>query len=172
MTTETILDVTSEEKKTSVKTEVKNITEVENAPKSDSQNDVKQLTQPKSDVKSAEKNLDKVTTKEGLPTSTKQKKEETKKIVKAEKEMSVHVYDTIVVGAGISGLAAAYQMNQAGYDDYIVLEKASRVAGTWRDNNYTGRGCDVPSAVYSFSFSPSHEWSHLFAKQPEIFNYL
>ena len=56
MTTETILDVTSEEKKTSVKTEVKNITEVENAPKSDSQNDVKQLTQPKSDVKSAEKN--------------------------------------------------------------------------------------------------------------------
>ena len=175
MTTETILDVTSEEKKakkTSVKTEVKNITEVENAPKSDSQNDVKQLTQPKSDVKSAEKNLDKVTTKEGLPTSTKQKEAETQKIVKAEKEVSVHVYDTIVVGAGISGLAAAYQMNQAGYDDYIVLEKASRVGGTWRDNNYPGCGCDVPSAVYSFSFSPSHEWSHLFAKQPEILNYL
>lgn len=86
--------------------------------------------------------------------------------------MPVHVYDTIVVGAGISGIAAAYQMNKAGYHDYIVLEKASRVGGTWRDNNYPGCGCDVPSAVYSFSFSPSHKWSHLFAKQPEILNYL
>lgn len=95
-----------------------------------------------------------------------------KKTVVPKVEMPVHVYDTIVVGAGISGIAAAYQMNKAGYHDYIVLEKASRVGGTWRDNNYPGCGCDVPSAVYSFSFSPSHKWSHLFAKQPEILNYL
>nr|WP_227554241.1 NAD(P)/FAD-dependent oxidoreductase [Acinetobacter lanii] len=85
---------------------------------------------------------------------------------------TTHVYDTIVVGAGISGISAAYKMNQAGYDDYIVLEKADRVGGTWRDNNYPGCGCDVPSALYSFSFSPSHKWSHLFAKQPEILSYL
>lgn len=83
-----------------------------------------------------------------------------------------HIYDTIVVGAGISGIAAAYKMNQAGYHDYLVLEKADRVGGTWRDNNYPGCGCDVPSALYSFSFSPSHQWSHLFAKQPEILSYL
>ena len=89
-----------------------------------------------------------------------------------EKPIHTHIYDTIVVGAGISGIAAAYKMNQAGYDDYIVLEKASRVGGTWRDNNYPGCGCDVPSALYSFSFSPSHQWSHLFAKQPEILSYL
>lgn len=89
-----------------------------------------------------------------------------------EKPIHTHIYDTIVVGAGISGIAAAYKMNQAGYDDYIVLEKASRVGGTWRDNNYPGCGCDVPSALYSFSFSPSHKWSHLFAKQPEILSYL
>ena len=95
-----------------------------------------------------------------------------KKTVVPKVEMPVHVYDTIVVGAGISGIAAAYQMNKAGYHDYIVLEKASRVGGTWRDNNYPGCGCDVPSAVYSFSFSQSHKWSHLFAKQPEILNYL
>ena len=86
-------------------------------------------------------------------------------------EISVHTYDTIVVGAGISGIAAAYNMSKVGYNDYIVLEKASRVGGTWRDNNYPGCGCDVPSALYSFSFSPSHKWSHLFAKQPEILNY-
>ena len=103
-----------------------------------------------------------------------EKKTETvvKKTVTAKVEKPLHVYDTIVVGAGISGIAAAYQMNKAGYHNYIVLEKASRVGGTWRDNNYPGCGCDVPSAVYSFSFSQSHKWSHLFAKQPEILNYL
>ncbi|MCL6247738.1 NAD(P)/FAD-dependent oxidoreductase [Acinetobacter sp. ANC 4945] len=87
-------------------------------------------------------------------------------------ENQVRVYDTIVIGAGISGLAAAHQMNERGYTDYVVLEKANRVGGTWRDNTYPGCGCDVPSALYSFSFAPSHKWSHLFAKQPEILNYL
>ncbi len=95
-----------------------------------------------------------------------------KKVTSAQKKQPVHTYDTIVVGAGISGIAAAYQMNQVGYHDYVVLEKANRVGGTWRDNNYPGCGCDVPSALYSFSFSPSHKWSHLFAKQPEILSYL
>lgn len=85
---------------------------------------------------------------------------------------AVQTYDTIVVGAGISGIAAAYKMKQVGYQDYLVLEKAERVGGTWRDNNYPGCGCDVPSALYSFSFAPSHQWSHLFAKQPEILSYL
>ena len=93
-------------------------------------------------------------------------------IVPSVQNSDVHIYDTIVVGAGISGIAAAYKMNQAGYHDYVVLEKADRVGGTWRDNNYPGCGCDVPSALYSFSFSPSHKWSHLFAKQPEILSYL
>ena len=93
-------------------------------------------------------------------------------IVPSVQKSDVHIYDTIVVGAGISGIAAAYKMNQAGYHDYVVLEKADRVGGTWRDNNYPGCGCDVPSALYSFSFSPSHKWSHLFAKQPEILSYL
>lgn len=82
------------------------------------------------------------------------------------------IYDTIVVGAGISGIATAHKLQQVGYDHYVVLEKASRVGGTWRENTYPGCGCDVPSALYSFSFAPSYEWSNLFAKQPEILNYL
>ena len=99
-------------------------------------------------------------------------KHENKDASVVNENVNSHVYDTIVVGAGISGIAAAYKMNQAGYHDYIVLEKADRVGGTWRDNNYPGCGCDVPSALYSFSFAPSHKWSHLFAKQPEILSYL
>ena len=91
---------------------------------------------------------------------------------KAKQPQPTRVYDCIVIGAGISGIAAAYKMIQAGYTDFLVFEKADRVGGTWRDNTYPGCGCDVPSALYSFSFAPSHAWSHLFAKQTEILAYL
>ncbi len=128
------------------------------------------LTENQSENGAASQDTEQATTeskKAATKTSTTSKRQAATK-----KAAPVHVYDTIIVGAGISGLAAAYQLNQVSYDNYIVLEKAARVGGTWRDNNYPGCGCDVPSALYSFSFSPSHKWSHLFAKQPEILSYL
>lgn len=111
---------------------------------------------------------------ESIAQHTEEKKIDTQKRKQFEKSpaVDVHLYDTIVVGAGISGIAAAVQMNKANYHNYLVIEKADRVGGTWRDNTYPGCGCDVPSALYSFSFAPSHKWSHLFAKQPEILSYL
>ena len=121
-------------------------------------------------TKESQKNVDSAHADEAVVnTATKSK---SSKATKKTTEKALHTYDTIVIGAGISGIAAAHKMQQAGYDNYIVLEKASRVGGTWRDNNYPGCGCDVPSALYSFSFAPSHQWSHLFAKQPEILSYL
>ncbi|EPH2289783.1 NAD(P)-binding protein, partial [Acinetobacter baumannii] len=83
-----------------------------------------------------------------------------------------HIYDTFIVGAGISGIAAAIRLDQVGYTNYKIIEKAGRVGGTWRENTYPGCGCDVPSALYSYSFAPSAKWSHLFARQPEILSYL
>jgi cation diffusion facilitator CzcD-associated flavoprotein CzcO len=83
-----------------------------------------------------------------------------------------HIYDTFIVGAGISGIAAAIRLQKVGYNNFKIIEKASRVGGTWRENTYPGCGCDVPSALYSYSFAPSAKWSHLFARQPEILNYL
>ncbi|MDX1757033.1 MAG: NAD(P)/FAD-dependent oxidoreductase [Marinobacter sp.] len=83
-----------------------------------------------------------------------------------------HIYDTFIVGAGISGLATAIKLKKTGYHNFKIIEKASRVGGTWRENTYPGCGCDVPSALYSYSFAPSSKWSNLFAKQPEILNYL
>ena len=117
-----------------------------------------------------QKNVDSAHADEAIVnTATKSK---STKVTKKNTAKALYTYDTIVIGAGISGIAAAHKMQQAGYDNYIVLEKAERVGGTWRDNNYPGCGCDVPSALYSFSFAPSHQWSHLFAKQPEILSYL
>lgn len=83
-----------------------------------------------------------------------------------------HIYDSFIVGAGISGILAAIRLRKIGYHNFKIIEKASRVGGTWRENTYPGCGCDVPSALYSYSFAPSAKWSHLFAKQPEILSYL
>ncbi|MFD9894520.1 flavin-containing monooxygenase [Amycolatopsis sp. NPDC059027] len=81
-------------------------------------------------------------------------------------------FEVLVIGAGASGLGAAVRLGQAGIDDYAVLEKAAELGGTWRDNTYPGCACDVPSALYSYSFAPNPEWTRAFAKQPEIRAYL
>jgi cation diffusion facilitator CzcD-associated flavoprotein CzcO len=78
----------------------------------------------------------------------------------------------IVVGTGFSGLCMGVKLREQGEDDFILLERADDVGGTWRDNTYPGCGCDVPSHLYSFSFAPNPNWSRMFAPQPEIFAYL
>lgn len=78
----------------------------------------------------------------------------------------------LIIGAGFSGLAAAIKLKAAGFSDITVLEKAAEVGGTWRENNYPGCACDVPSHLYSYSFAPNPNWSRMFAPQEEIFAYL
>ncbi|MGH3332357.1 MAG: flavin-containing monooxygenase, partial [Nocardioidaceae bacterium] len=80
--------------------------------------------------------------------------------------------EVLVVGAGPSGIGAAITLAQAGIDDVAILEKADDFGGTWRANTYPGCACDVPSALYSFSFSPNPDWSRAFAGQQEILDYL
>ena len=77
-----------------------------------------------------------------------------------------------IVGAGFSGLGMAIRCKQEGIDDFVVLERADDLGGTWRDNSYPGCACDVPSHLYSFSFAPNPNWSHIFARQREIWDYL
>src|SRR3954463_5287084 len=81
-------------------------------------------------------------------------------------------HDTVVVGAGFAGIGAAIKLEEAGFDVFAVLEKSDNVGGTWRDNTYPGCACDVPSALYSFSFAQKPDWSRAFAEQPEIQEYL
>lgn len=77
-----------------------------------------------------------------------------------------------IIGTGFSGLAAAIRLKEQGEHDFVVFEKAEEVGGTWRENDYPGAACDVPSHMYSFSFEPKHDWSRTFAPQPEILGYL
>ena len=81
-------------------------------------------------------------------------------------------HDVVVIGAGFAGLGMAIQLCRAGRTDFVVLERAGDLGGTWRDNTYPGCACDVPSHLYSYSFAPNPGWSRMFAPQPEIHGYL
>lgn len=77
-----------------------------------------------------------------------------------------------IIGAGFAGLGTAIRLKQAGIEDFVILEKADEVGGTWQANTYPGCQCDVPSQLYSFSFARNPDWSRSFSLQPEIWEYL
>ena len=77
-----------------------------------------------------------------------------------------------IVGTGFAGLGMAIRLRQEGEEDFVLLERAADIGGTWRDNTYPGCRCDVPSHLYSFSFAPNPNWSSTFSPQPEILDYL
>jgi cation diffusion facilitator CzcD-associated flavoprotein CzcO len=77
-----------------------------------------------------------------------------------------------IVGTGFSGLGMAIKLKEAGEHDFVLLERAGDIGGTWRDNTYPGCRCDVPSHLYSFSFAPNPNWSSTFSPQSEILDYL
>ena len=77
-----------------------------------------------------------------------------------------------IIGAGFGGIGAAIALRKAGHTDFVVLERATAVGGTWRDNSYPGCTCDVPSHLYSFSFAPNPDWTRSFSRQAEIWDYL
>ncbi|MEV0532904.1 NAD(P)/FAD-dependent oxidoreductase [Kitasatospora sp. NPDC050463] len=77
-----------------------------------------------------------------------------------------------VIGSGFGGIGAGVRLRRAGITDFVILERADSVGGTWRDNSYPGCACDVPSHLYSFSFAPNPDWPRSFSGQPDIRAYL
>ncbi len=77
-----------------------------------------------------------------------------------------------IIGAGPGGLCAGIKLKQAGYDDFIIIEKSAGVGGTWYNTRYPGLTCDVKSVLYSFSFEPNPHWTNAYAGQPEILEYM
>ena len=82
-----------------------------------------------------------------------------------------HLPTVAIVGAGVSGLAMAVKLKQAGAS-FTVFEKAEQVGGTWRDNTYPGLVCDVPAAVYTYSFERNPHWPRWLATGGEIQRYV
>jgi cation diffusion facilitator CzcD-associated flavoprotein CzcO len=83
-----------------------------------------------------------------------------------------HVH-TLVVGAGFGGIGmTATLLRDNPGADVLVIERGDDVGGTWRVNTYPGAACDVPSALYSFSFAPDPDWARAHGTQEEIYTYL
>jgi cation diffusion facilitator CzcD-associated flavoprotein CzcO len=78
----------------------------------------------------------------------------------------------VIIGGGFSAIGLAMQLRRDGIDDFVILERAPALGGTWRDNSYPGCACDVQSSLYSFSFAPNPDWSRTFSPQAEIWAYL
>ena len=80
-------------------------------------------------------------------------------------------FKVAVIGAGVSGIAAAFRLQQAGID-YTVFEKNVEVGGVWWENTYPGCRLDTPNYAYSLSFAQKQDWPQQFSQQPEIQKYL
>jgi len=86
--------------------------------------------------------------------------------------MPTKKHTSIIIGTGFSGLAMAIKLKEKGIQDFIILEKAKDIGGTWRENTYPGAECDIPSALYSFSFEPYPYWEYKWSLQPQILEYI
>lgn len=78
----------------------------------------------------------------------------------------------LIVGAGFGGVGAAIQLRRHGIEDFLVVDKADGIGGTWWHNTYPGAACDIPSHLYCYSFEPNPDWSRKYSRQPEIQAYI
>ena len=79
-------------------------------------------------------------------------------------------FSVAVIGAGMSGLLAAYRLQQAGVP-FVVLEKDRDVGGTWLENSYPGCRVDNPNHNYSYAFAQRHDWPLHFSTQDVLLDY-
>ena len=86
--------------------------------------------------------------------------------------MTSQHFDAIIIGAGISGISAAYhfQKNCPG-KTYKILERRDTLGGTWDLFNYPGIRSDSDMYTFGFSFKPWRDRSSI-AEKHKILQYL
>lgn len=80
-------------------------------------------------------------------------------------------FKVLVIGAGLTGIAAGVKLAEAGYD-YEIIEKNPEVGGTWWSARYPGAGVDTPSHFYSYSFALNPGWTAYTPTGSEMQKYL
>jgi len=80
-------------------------------------------------------------------------------------------FKVAIIGAGLSGLGAAYRLKQVGIP-FVILERNHQVGGVWSENNYPGCHLDTSNFNYSYSFNQNPHWKEEFASRDAILEYL
>jgi cation diffusion facilitator CzcD-associated flavoprotein CzcO len=80
-------------------------------------------------------------------------------------------FDVIIIGAGISGVGAAYHLqDQLPGKSFVVLEALEEFGGTWRMHTYPGIRSDSDLYTFGYRFKP---WTGPpIATGPEILKYM
>jgi cation diffusion facilitator CzcD-associated flavoprotein CzcO len=78
----------------------------------------------------------------------------------------------LIIGAGFGGLGMAMRLKRAGMTDFIILEQAADIGGTWRDNTYPGACCDTKAFAYCYSFEQKTDWTRKWVPWSEILAYM
>lgn len=82
--------------------------------------------------------------------------------------MTMPDHQTVVVGAGFSGIGTAIALDRAGLGDYLIVEAGDEPGGTWYWNTYPGIAVDIPSFSYQFSFEQNPRWTRTYAPGQEL----
>jgi cation diffusion facilitator CzcD-associated flavoprotein CzcO len=80
-------------------------------------------------------------------------------------------YDTLIIGAGFSGIGVAISLDRAGLRNYLIVDDGGGFGGTWNWNRYPGVAVDIPSFSYQFSFAKRSDWTRVYAPGDEIREY-
>jgi cation diffusion facilitator CzcD-associated flavoprotein CzcO len=82
----------------------------------------------------------------------------------AEMEMATEHFDVVIMGAGLSGIDAAWHLQKnAPGKKYVILENRDRIGGTWDLFRYPGIRSDSDMLTMGYSFRP---WTHPSAISP------
>ena len=80
-------------------------------------------------------------------------------------------FHVTIVGCGISGIAAAVQLNRLGIP-YTIIERRDGIGGTWWINDYPDARVDITSYLYQFKFEKQYPWGSFFAPRDATLAYL
>ncbi|KAJ6118903.1 hypothetical protein N7471_013523 [Penicillium samsonianum] len=73
------------------------------------------------------------------------------------------------IGSGLSAVGLGATLKRwYSLDDIKFFERQSGSGGTWWINTYPGCACDVPGALYSYSFELNPNWTKLMPSNAEI----
>ena len=86
--------------------------------------------------------------------------------------MSTETYDLIIIGAGLSGIGAAYHiMDKCPDKSFAILEARENMGGTWDLFKYPGIRSDSDMYTLGFSFNPWVDAKSI-ADGPSILQYI